>query len=208
MHIEFLTTASDRSKCDMLEKSLIKHGWPYHLIIHEWKGFGSKIIETYNHLKTFPHITHFFYSDSYDSIVLGTLEEALSKIKDKEVILYSAERACYPHPELASQYPPHNSPWKFLNGGGWFASAKLFCEMYESCTPTFDRSDQEWATSNLLAGKIILDYNCDVFQTIGFCPESDFENIDGRILNTVHNTKPLFIHGNGHTPMDKYYELI
>ena len=208
--IQLITTASDRSKCAMLEKSLKKHNWPYHIIEHEWQGFGCKILETYRYLKANPHITHFFYSDSYDTVVLGTMEEAISKILNKDIILQSAERACYPHSEKEALYPKHDSPWHFVNGGGWFASVELWCKMIECKPLTVNDVDQVYFTDRFLEGVhgMRLDYNCDVFQTIAFCPQSDFLTVGERILNTVTGSKPLFFHGNGHTPMTEIYKPI
>jgi hypothetical protein len=56
-------------------------------------------------------------------------------------------------------------------------------------------------------GWLKLDYVCEIFQTLGFCPDSDFD-MKGRFTNTVTKSTPLFIHGNGHTPMGKIYELL
>lgn len=208
--IKFITTASEAVRCDMLARSLQKQGWDHHFIIHPWLGFGCKIIETYKYLKANPDITHFFYSDAYDSVVLGTMEEALSKIPNKDIILQSAERACYPHPEKEALYPKHDSHWRFVNGGGWFASSDLFCRMVDKVPIQTHEVDQVYFTDRLIEGThgMVLDYNCDIFQTIAHCPESDFLTEVGRITNTVTGTKPLFFHGNGHTPMTEIYKLI
>lgn len=227
MNCIFLTTTSDLSKCTQLRRSLILNGWDFHFIEHEWKGFGSKIIETYHYLKAHPDITHFFYTDAWDTVALGTMEEAISNLpEDKEIILFGAERACYPHPDKADRYPAHDSPWKYLNGGNWFASAAKFIEMVDSDYPNnLDINDQAYFTDRLLAGWITLDYECKIFQTIAFCPESDFWFSTGvesltfkpneiscrtitRIGNNVTNTFPIFFHGNGHTPMPHIYALL
>ena len=218
MNCILITTASNEEKCYQLKRSLDYFNWPSHFIIHEWRGFGDKIIKTYEYLKSHPEVTHFFYSDAWDSFCLGTMDEALSKITNKETILFSSERACYPHPDKASQYPESKSPWKYLNGGGWFASSELFCKMVEAAPLTPDVVDQVYFTDRFLEGthRIELDYDCKVFQTVAFCPESDFEyrkrqgDAGGiyRLLNTVTIELPLFIHGNGHTPIPHIYKLI
>lgn len=204
-----LSTTSDISKCYQLRRSLIYYGWDFHFIQHEWRGFGSKIIETYNYLKAHQDITHFFYSDAWDTFALGSMEEALSKIKDKEIILFSAERACYPHGEKAPLYPENKSPWKYLNGGGWFASSELFCKMVEAAPCEYSTVDQVYFTDRFLEGThgIQLDYECSLFQTIAFCPDTDFEYYN-RMLNSVTKKRPLLFHGNGHTPMQHLYDLL
>lgn len=209
MNCKFITTASDIPKCAQLKRSLEYFGWPYHFIEHEWRGFGDKVLKTYEYLKANPDITHFFYSDAWDTFALSTMEEALRKIPNKDIILFSAERACYPHGEKAVLYPETDSPWKYLNGGGWFASSELFCKMVEAVTPHFTDVDQVYFTDRFLEGThgIVLDNNCTVFQTIAFCPDSDFD-LKAKPINTVTKTTPTFWHGNGHTPMPHIYKLL
>jgi procollagen-lysine,2-oxoglutarate 5-dioxygenase len=208
MRIKLITTASDISKTGKLVESLQRHNWPYHVIQHEWKGFGSKIIETYNYLKT-SDVTHFFYADSYDSYVIGTMGEALSKIKDFSKMLWSSEKACYPHPQLASMYPESTSEWKYLNGGGWFASKESFIKMVEDEMPSYLTVDQVYFTNQLLTKKSMsLDYSCDIFQTIAFCDlDKEFEFERGRMYNKQTKSWPIIIHGNGHTPMERIYDI-
>jgi len=181
----------------------------YHFIEHTWKGFGDKILETYKYLKANPDITHFFYSDAWDTMAFGTMEAALKQIPDKDVILFSAERACYPHPDKAEKYPYNMSPWHFLNGGGWFASSELFIKMVDRYPLDHTAVDQVYFTDRFLDQdcEIELDYDCKVFQTIAFCPETDFD-LTIKPFNTITKSFPVFWHGNGHTPMDKFTTLI
>jgi hypothetical protein len=206
MKCKLITTASNYAKTENLRKSLLKYGWEYHIIIHEWKGFGGKILETYKYLKNNPDINYFFYSDSYDTLAFQTMEFALSQIEDKDCILMSAERACYPHPHKEPLYPKHESPWHFVNGGGWFCNSELFIKAVDDNPLSVDEVDQVWFTDLFLNNPnfVKLDYNCNVFQTIAFCPESDSEFIGQNVRNTITNTYPTFIHGNGHTPLDRY----
>lgn len=70
--------------------------------------------------------------------------------------------------------------------------------------------NQAWKHKRTGENLIKLDYNCDVFQTIAFCPESDFNIVgfEDAVYNNITDTMPTFIHGNGHTPMTEYYKLI
>jgi predicted O-methyltransferase YrrM len=45
-----------------------------------------------------------------------------------------------------------------------------------------------------------LDYNCEVFQTLAFAADGELSEY----RNEVTNTEPMFWHGNGHTPMDRW----
>jgi len=205
MKCKLITTCSDITKTELLQQSLKKHGWDYHIIVHDWLGFGDKIIKTYEYLIANPDITHFFYSDAYDTISVNTMEYALSQVKDKDLILMSAERACYPHPDKATLYPECKTPFKYVNGGGWFCNAQCFIEAVNANPLTVETNDQVWFTDLFLKYPqyVKLDSNCNVFQTIAFCSDTDFELSD-KILNTVTKTKPVFIHGNGHTSLDKF----
>jgi len=208
MKCKLITTCSDITKTELLQQSLKKHGWDYHIITHDWRGFGDKILKVYEYLVANPDITHFFYSDAYDTLAVNKMEYALSKVEHKDLILMSAERACYPHPEKEALYPKHDSPWHFVNGGGWFANSQCFIEAVEANPLTVEVNDQVWFTDLFLKYPqyVKLDYNCEVFQTIAFCPETDFELTD-KVLNTVSKSTPVFIHGNGHTPLDRFLPL-
>lgn len=209
MKCKLITTGSDASKTKILEQSLIKHGWDYHFIIHEWRGFGDKILKTYEYLKANPDITHFFYSDSYDTIVVNTMEFALSRVRSLDGIVMSAERACYPHPDKAVLYPKCDSPFMFVNGGGWFCNSQAFIKAVDENPLSVETNDQVWFTDLFLKqdGTVYLDVYCNVFQTIAFCPEDNFEVTD-KVYNTITKTYPVFIHGNGHTPLTKFFKTI
>lgn len=216
--IKVITTTSDISKCFQLERSLKHFGYDYHFIEHTWTGFLGKIHETYKYLKSLEGYTHFLYTDAWDTFALGSPAELQSKMPDG--LLIGAERGCYPHPEKEVLYPKHESPWHFVNGGGWCGSIKTFCEMYQAEPPRDELNDQVYLTDRFLAhhkeGWIRLDYNCDIFQTIAFCPVGDFVYFGGRLINTVTRrtswgcepVQPLFVHGNGHTPMPHIYKLL
>lgn len=196
-----LTTTSNRSKCYQLERSLKLHGYDYHIIEHAWDGFLGKLHYTYQYLRTLKGYTHFLYTDAWDTVAMRP------DVIVPDGLLISAERACYPYPAWAERYPASDSHWKYVNGGGWCGEISAFLKMYESKVPTDEMNDQVWLSERFLAGWGKLDYQCEIFQTLGFCPESDFVFIDGIFSNIVTATSPAFIHGNGHTPMDHIYNL-
>ncbi len=213
MRVKVLTTTSDKSKCSMLEKSLLKFGYDYSIIEHHWEpiGFLNKLIETYRYLKTIrTEYTHFLYTDAWDTVALGPLENVTPYLTDG--ILLSAEMACYPHPNLEKEYPVNPSPWHFVNGGGWLCNIERFIWLYENNKPTNELNDQVWLTKVFLKYKeeewMKLDYKCSVFQTIGFTNDTHFTYTDVLMYNNVTDSYPVFIHGNGHTPLDKIYSLV
>lgn len=205
-----ITTTSDRSKCYQLERSLILHGYDYHIIEHTWDGFLGKLHYTYQYLKALKGYTHFLYTDAWDTVAMNNHAEVSNHF------LISAERACYPHPELASKYPEVDSPFKYVNGGGWCGPIELFLRLYESKPPTTELNDQVWMTERYLALQdedwIDLDTQCKVFQTLAFCPATDFKVRDNGatkcIQNTITKFHPSFIHANGHTPYQWAIDLL
>lgn len=223
--IKVITTTSELSKCYQLRRSLIHHGYDFHIIEHKWEpvGFLGKIHETYKYLKALEGYTHFLYTDAWDTFAMAGPVELADKMPDG--LLISAERACYPYPELASKYPANETPWKYVNGGGWCGEIAAFLRLYEDQPPTSEMNDQVWLTNQFLKlqdeGWVRLDYECRIFQTLGFCPASDFEYsllspsakdiyylYPNRLINSVTGFIPVFIHGNGHTAMDEIYKLL
>ena len=144
----------------------------------------DKLHFAYRYLKTCGH-THFIYTDAWDTVALLPPTEPIGGL------LLSAERACYPNPEKATLYPSVDSAFKYVNGGGFAGEVKAFIDLYESHPPTDEINDQVWLTDRYLANTdtIQLDTNRRLFQTLAFCPPTDF--IEG----------PTFWHGNGHTPL-------
>ncbi len=57
-----------------LEESLKQHGWAYHPIIREWKGFGTKIIGLYEYLLS-SDTDEFIYLDAYDNYCISNPDE-------------------------------------------------------------------------------------------------------------------------------------
>jgi hypothetical protein len=130
-------------------------------------------------------------------------------------LIYSTEKACYPRPELAAEYPAPKSPWRFLNGGNWCAPIPLaleFFKKYKLDTYKTDINGQyELAQAYLKAIKegfpIELDEMCEYFQTIAFEERGDFRVTPQGIQNLITNTYPAVFHGNGRTDMDWIYKL-
>ena len=125
-----ITTTSDRKKTRRLEESLKRYGYRYHIIVHSWGGFLDKLHETYKYLKTTKE-THFLYTDAWDTIALRPDAPEINGL------LIAAEWGCYPHPEKAKKYPKVDSPWKYVNGGGWGGEVAAFIRLYESKRPTY-----------------------------------------------------------------------
>lgn len=212
--IKFLTTATDLSRTTQLKRSLDYYDWDYKIVQHTWTGFGSKLIAARNALPALKDegYTHFIYGDSYDSFVLGPMQELHLKVPDWNKQIHSTEKANFPHPN--KMYPPSAVPhsWRFLNGGGFFAPIDLYMQIFDSNPCPAQQNDQEYQVDMFLNQKgndIQLEKGCDIFQCYSFIDEdNDFKYGDTTLFNNITGTFPLLIHGNGHTPMDRIYNLI
>lgn len=212
MKVKVITTATNRGHPGFkaFKKSLDLFGWPYEISGSGYTSFMSKAENAYNYAKE-TDCTHLFILDSYDIIVLGTMEEALVHVKDSKATLFNAEKACWPYPDLAKSYPKTDSPWKYLNGGACFTPVDNFIKIYEQFKHTSHNNDQViYTNAYLFEGKklnIDLDTNCDIFQSIAFEEKGDFSYNQRRLINNKTKTTPIIIHGNGKTNMEHIYKL-
>jgi hypothetical protein len=211
--MKLLTVATDlnRDGLEHLIYSSQKQGWDIELIVaDQWKGFGTKLIETYNYLKENPDVKEFIFVDAYDVVALGTPKEFEEKIQDRSKMLIGVEKACYPQPDLADQYPKVDTDWKYINSGAYFSPSKLFIDMIDANPPLYSDDDQLWLTNEFLHNKTnkVIDYECEVFQSYSFIADDDFEYKDQRVFNKKTYSTPIFLHGNGKTNMDKVIELL
>lgn len=182
-----------------------------------------RLYEVYKRAST-GHET-FAYVDAADSYCQRKFDVPTDRI------IYSTEKACYPRTEIAAQYKPVASPWKYLNGGGYGGSVKLILEFFELYGLTTHASDcngqHEQMMAYLRAEKdgfpIELDTNCEIFQTMAFADPSEFEivttfgGISEHILgeapppkylkNKVTDAVPAILHFNGLTDMSILKEL-
>lgn len=215
--IKFLTTASDINRCSQLVRSLNRFEYDYHIELHTWTGFGSKLIAARRALDKLENegYTHFLYGDSYDSFVLGPMSEVYGKVADWESLIHSTEKANYPHPDKVYPDAGISHAWKYVNGGGFFAPIDRYKKLFDSCPCPADLNDQIYQVDQYLSGQSKLEIAPDIFQTYSFIDEGtpggndgDFAYANGRLMNMVCKTTPTLIHGNGHTDMTRIYNLI
>jgi hypothetical protein len=210
--MKLLTVATDVSNKKLydLMTSADKFGWNLEIIVTEWKGFGTKLIETYNYLQKNPQITEFIFVDAYDVIALSTPKEVIEKIKDRTKMLISVEKNCWPKSELASQYPKTDSEWKYINSGSYYSPSKLFIDMVEANPPLYIDDDQLWLTNQFLnnPNDKVLDYDCEVFQAYSFIADDDFGYENKRLQNLKTKSQPVLIHSNGKTDDTKILDLL
>lgn len=128
-------------------------------------------------------------------------------------ILYSTEKNCYPHVEMAKHFKA-KSPFRYLNGGNYGGPLKLIIEFFEKYG--LDKygngvnGQHEQMVAYLAAKKdgfpIELDTECEVFQTTAFTNDTELEIIDGLVHNKLTGTIPAVVHGNGRSDLEWVYK--
>jgi len=213
MKLKVLTTSdkTDHPGWHKLESSLKKFGYDYEHILHPFSfGHQLPVIRSWcdNHSGDY---THILYTDCFDTIAFGNSEEVINKWLNYPLqgrMLISAEKACYPHPERAKDYPECPTPWKFVNGGGWMVEIEYFKHLCHKENLNSDSHDQVWLMDAYLNNKadIRIDVYCKIFQTIAFSHQWEWEKVNGRFKNVGTGEFPVFMHGNGHTDMQFLYD--
>lgn len=150
------------------------------------------------------------YSDGADTFFVKPFQPPFGKV------IYSAEKACYPIPSLASRYPECKTPWKYLNGGNYCGDIETLIKFFEqeglNKFKGAINGQLEQSTAFLHAYDngfpIELDYECKYFQSIAFEDPGDFSLAeDGKaIVNNLTGSHPCVYHGNGRTNMNSIYQ--
>jgi hypothetical protein len=158
------------------------------------------------------------FTDSYDVIALTNSCEILTKynsICDSNTVLFSAEKSCWPLKQLDIFYPETDSEYKFLNSGGFIGNAERILNLLEKKIENCE-DDQLYYTKIFLfdnkvdniMNKIMLDYSCEIFQTLN----DAFDDIDivnkKRIFNKYTNTFPCLLHGNGARNIKEHFNTL
>lgn len=219
MKIIVVTTCDnkDHHGWKKLEASLIRFGYHYECIVHPF-AFGTQMGVIRRWAESYTRdATHMLYTDAFDTLALAGPDEVISKFPECKMLI-SAEKNCYPHPERAVDYPATESAWKYVNGGGWLAEIEYFKYLCNKENLNSGSHDQVWLMEAYLNNQedIKLDTQCEIFQTIAFSHQHEWEIggkfIEGsendRMYNWVNDTLPIFIHGNGHTEMDWVYKIL
>jgi len=153
--------------------------------------------------------TLILFSDSYDVINLSTGNEIIKKYEKMGIdkIIFSSEKTCWPDLKLSTHYPSTDSEYKYLNSGGFIGMANDVLELIKESTINDDYDDQLFYTKLFLFEKtnIMLDYYCDIFQTLNNAEEDILINTkNNRIVNKLYNKTPCLIHGNGPKKIKDY----
>lgn len=206
--IKVITVCSHTEHVQPLIKSLEKHGWDYELIHCEWKGFGTKLIETYNYLKSHPEVDEFIFVDAFDAIAMGSQDEFKNKIGDVPM-LTSAEKGLWPPVLIPFKklYHQWEHGFNYPNSGLYYAKSLYFIWLFETYPPFYEIDDQYWLNMCFnLEHNLHTDYDQEVFNSHSFISEGEYTYNNGRIQ--ILGNEPIFIHSNGKTVDEKLIELL
>ncbi len=142
----------------------------------------NNLVQLYKRANT-GHDT-FVYSDGGDTYC----QKPFTVPNDR--LIWSTEKQCFPHPEMAKLYPKTRikSDWKYLNNGNYCGNLQLlleFLKKYVGLKLPMNANCQLETMQGFLRAKkdgfpIELDYKCKMFQSIAFDPTKpeDGEPID------------------------------
>lgn len=206
--LKVISVCHDKTHAQPLIQSLEKHGWNWTIIETEWRGFGTKLIETYHYLKANPDITHFVFVDAFDVIALATPEEFESKIVHKDKLNTSAEKGLWPPilQPFRSLYTQSNFGFDYPNSGCYYAPSSEFIRLFEKYPPFYEIDDQFWMNMLYLNNEICLDASQYLFNSHSFIADGEYQYIDGRVL--MKTGTPCFIHSNARTVDPKLNEML
>jgi hypothetical protein len=145
--------------------------------------------------------SHVLYTDGFDALFLrGEVDiiAAYMEFGAPEWML-SAETNCWPYPERSSEYEETESPYKYLNAGGWIGRIDYLLK----CAPvvlaqTYTEDDQGMITQAYLNRHIlgtVVDRWCRVFYTANGPALEVMESKN--VLNRATGTYPAVIHFPG-----------
>lgn len=190
-----------------------------------YTGHPQIFNEIFNVIRELPHNQPVIYADGADTVFLRPM------VVPTNHIAYSTEKAYWPPNEAVGgeeRYNHKETPWCYINGGGYCGPAGLMTEYYyrfgalsygagkiPASVNAQKMQHDAYFAARAAGFPVLLDQQCVEFQTIAFddqfqeTGESEhFEIIDGKFHNKLTNTYPSNIHGNGRTPMGRIYELL
>jgi hypothetical protein len=206
MKLKIITVATTESPwLAALRKSMDRLGLDYEVLGlgQPWRGFGMKVILTREYLRTLEGYTHFVFVDAYDVIFLKPLPEV------PDIILFNAEKHCWPNPELAGSYPIITSPWRFLNSGVYSGPIWEYLDLVDKYPIEYADDDQAYFTNIFLKEpNVWINDNCTLFQSYAFETPGDFTLKTDKLINNITGSEPAVIHFNGKCHDSKIYNMI
>lgn len=146
--------------------------------------------------------------DGFDSVIARPIDElssCWSMMQDFLAVgaIFSAEKNCFPEPELGRKYPQNKSPWRFLNAGGMLGSIPWLRSCLIDVIARNDPDDQRQLSREYALARregMRLDTNCIVFQTMWGVNDGEVSvRTSEGLTNNLLWTSPYVLHFNGGT---------
>ena len=168
----------------------------------------GKLVHGLECVKQLPaDMTHVMFVDSSDTLFLAGPEEIVRKFEamrgQGSLAIVSGEKNCYPISELAEQYPAPDSPWRFVNSGSWIMRRENVGVVLEDVISRGEYCDQLcWHRAYLAVvtenwSDVMIDQNCQLFQSMFMQDCGDFSLKNGRLENLKTGGRPCVLHWNG-----------
>lgn len=211
--MKLLTLTTDLNHPGFIQfQKFYKHfGYDYEVLNPAVSGFGEQMPFIIRWCRDNPN-QWFLYCDAWDTIALATMQEITDKLPQCVEFYGGAEYGCWPDANLINKFPNLDKPYKYLCGGTWYTNTNLIIEIADRFPNHEKHNDQHWLQLCYLklyneGRNVQLDHYGNIFQSIMLDNPDVFKIEDNRVINTLYNTKPVIIHGNGKKDMTKYYEI-
>ena len=203
--VHAVTCGTDRKKCTYVNTSARKYGID---IVNvgtniEWEGTdmsalggGMKINLMKNYVKDLHDDDIILFTDAYDVFYADDLETITERFLEfNKEIVFSGELFCYPHEQLASEFPDAQTRFKYINSGTYIGRVGELKKLYNHEQIEHWDDDQLYVHKCFLYGDfdIAIDYECYIFQT-------HFEGtikLGDQLNNPETRCCPCIYHGNG-----------
>ena len=219
--IKFISIETDSH--NTLERKLLHSCNIHNIDIHiigkgvKWEGFITKFHIIVDYLSQISDEL-VCLTDSRDVLYMMDGDAIYNRFMenfDKDTIVFNGETNCFPEPAFAEIHPNQHKKYKYLNSGCAIGSrvvlleaAKKAIELYETTQINDDQFLlQKIFLDNMLDGKLVLDYDCKIFQCVwdenwGRSNNFDLIYTKNAIYNRLTNTYPLIFHFPGPTTTD------
>lgn len=171
-----------------------------------YRGNPQRFEYIKKYIRNIPDEDLVLVTDAYDVLIFAREEEIVEKfLSFNHPCVFAAETHLYPRTHvghLEKKFPKSPTRFKYLNGGGYMASAQTLRKILNELK--YDRdgySDQlAWIPYYVdHQDTIMLDFNCVLFLAMHgvYRKHIEFDYENKRIELLLTGTKPAVIHGNG-----------
>lgn len=212
----------------LLAESCRRNGFPLTVLGagRSWKGYGTKLRLVREYLRGVRAGALVVFVDAYDSLFLPSHDRLVERfLAFDRPLVFSAEKGCWPDGARAARYPrsrtalshrrsrplgaaaprpapPSQTPFRYLNSGGYMGHAGALLEALDDLSPGEGDDDQRLFTDYFLKhpDRVGLDHEATIFQTLYEVEPADFDwsrNGSLRLRSRLTGSEPCVLHGNG-----------